>query len=330
MNEQVIVQKQFFEYLINRKGIDQILEGMQTELNIKKGAIYKRMSGETALTSAELIKLAKFFDVSLDSIFQQDKYLSFEHPFLKQKSSMDVLTSFIFYLRPLGKHDNSKLTYVANELPVFYYFSHKYIFNFLLSIWSHLHWSDTRLVIEENDGLVQHVEALRKDITNFYDGHPVTEIWNSNMLANLYQQIIFSTTVRAFQHINYIRHLVSDIDALIQHLRNIAMNEYTDGSQARTLYLNEYANYLNLALYESDQVKTSFIGYDIPQFIVSYNPVFFEYSKSWIKKIKKRSVLISSEGYQNREMFFVKLEQDNSSFKDKLSKLMAVYYGEHL
>jgi hypothetical protein len=330
MNEQFEIQNKFFKHLILRRGNEKVIYGTMEALNLKKGATYKRINGETTLSTTELIKLAKYFDISLDAIYQEEKYISFEHPFTKQKTTVDFMAQFTYFLKPLSSHGHSELTYLANELPVFYYFSHKYIFNFLLSVWSHLHWSDTRLEIQENKEVTQQIEIIRQEITTYYDGHPVTEIWNSNMLANLYQQIIFSITVRAFKEEKYIMNLLKDIEELIEHLRALAMNEYLDKdkvkTQERKIYLNDYGNYLNLLLYESEKLKSSFIGYDIPQFIVSYNPYFYDFTKTWIRKIKKRSVLISAEGYQNREMFFLKMENDHKTFIDKVDKLLAIYY----
>ena len=40
-------------------------------LNLRRGAAYKRMNGETALTAEELIRIAGHFDVSLDNFFKE-------------------------------------------------------------------------------------------------------------------------------------------------------------------------------------------------------------------------------------------------------------------
>lgn len=65
---------------------------------------------------------------------------------------MDVfLNQFQKFIEPLKKRalpEKVKLSYLANELPVFYYFGHKYIFNFLMPVWRHLHWDEMNLEIE--------------------------------------------------------------------------------------------------------------------------------------------------------------------------------------
>lgn len=81
-----------------------------------------------------------------------------------------------------------------------------------------------------------------------------------------------------------------------------------------------------MLLCEGEDLDITFIAFDYPQFIKTNSGGFNIYSNKWIKKIKNRSVLISSAGYQYRELFFVKLEQDFDSFKEKVDNLLKVYY----
>ncbi len=329
--DQKEIQEQFFRYLSNRKSSDVVLNETMDVLNIRKGATYKRMNGETALTTAELMKLAGHFHVSLDTALGNDPFVSFIHPFLKTKTSDDFLDRFSFYLKPLANPGQSTLTYLANELPVFYYFGHEYIFNFLFSVWNHLHRDENQLYITKHAHIDAKLHKVRNEVTEYYNGHPVTEIWNSNMFANLYQQIIFSITIRAFAEQSYIEHLVKDIEKLIKHLRDLALTgvKKSSGSTEQTelkIYLNEFGNYMNMVLYQSEKFSASFVGFDIPQFIVSHNDKFAKFASSWVDKIRKRSVLISSEGYQYRELFFIKMETDFKQFQERVEKMVGVYY----
>lgn len=200
-----------------------------------------------------------------------------------------------------------------------------------MSIWNHLHWEEGALKINETAHLDDNIEGFRKEITSYYDAHPVTEIWNSNMMSNLYQQIIFCITIRAFDGEHFIQHLVNDIKNLINHLKSIAQEGMRKTSNVEeqtdlSIYLNEFGNYLNVLLYESEDLDITFIAFDYPQFIKTNSTGFNQYSKKWIEKIKKRSVLISSAGYQYRELFFLKLEKDFEDFKDRVDNLLKVYY----
>jgi hypothetical protein len=341
------LQKKYFDIVARRNAHSStsILHDVMEQLDVKKGAAYKRMNGTTSMTIEEIVKLSEHFDVSLDDIFRKNRYISFFHPFLSKTEEgikkVEGKTSaffdqFAYFLKPLQYTDPSEekeLNYLANEIPIFYYFSHRYIFTFLLSVWNHLHWEEGQIEIQDTNTYDDQIEHFRKEITNNYYGHPVTEVWNSNMLNNLYQQITFCITIRAFKDERFIKRLIMDIEKLINHLREIAVSgvKSIQGIPAESselkIYLNDFGNYLNLVVYKSKFIKSSFIGYDYPQFIVSHNENFYNYSMKWINKIKKRSVLISSEGYQYRELFFIKLETDFKLFQERIDKLMSIYYN---
>ena len=339
MNTNSEYQQRFFEILSKRNTKEhKIIYEVMDLLNIKKGAAYKRMNGDTAMPISEIITLSDHYNLSLDATFRSDKYISFFHPFVhKEKSSLnsfiDQYKKFFKPIKGLDASEEVKLSYLANELPIFYYFGHKYIFNFMISVWKHLHWDDVNLIIGNVNEYEQEAKEIKTEISHNYFGNQVTEIWNSNMLNNLYQQIIFCITIRAFKSADYIQLLVNDIENLILHLREISISgvksmkgDKVEGSELK-IYLNDFGNYLNIVQFDSKSVKSTFLGYDYPQFIVSHNKPFFQFSKDWINRLKKRSVLISSEGYQYRELFFIKMENDLKYFKERVDKLMEVYYG---
>ncbi len=330
MNEQKFYQEKFFNYLSNKFSSEHVLHETMEVLMLKKGATYKRMNGDTALLTSELVKLSNHFNVSLDNIYQPEKYISCFHPFWKEKAtSIDFMDRFSLYMAALMRNEKSHMVYLANELPIFYYFSHRYIFNFSLAIWNHLHWDKDRLQIKEDKEIDFKLETFRKDITKYYASSPVTEIWNSNMLSNLYQQIIFSISIRAFEDIKFVENLIKEIKSLIEQLRQVAFTGSREDDKEEgdlKIYLNEFGNYLNILMYSSESTKISFLGFDIPQFLITYNEHFFNYSTRWVNKIKKRSVLISSDGFQYRELFFMKMETDFKQFEERVDKMIGVYY----
>ena len=192
-----------------------------------------------------------------------------------------------------------------------------------------MHWSEGRLVINRNEKLDDSIQELRSQVLAYYHARPVTEIWNSSMLSNLFQQIIFCVTIRAFADQEFIKEVVRDVERLVRDLRRLTEAEegqLNGQPKPAYVYLNEYGNYLNMVLFEAQSLKATFIGYDMPHFIVTHDRRFYDFSKDWVNKIRRRSVLISAEGYQNREWFFLNLEMELQRFKDNVSKMVAVYY----
>ena len=85
-------QKKFFDILSKRNTKDhKIVYDLMDLLDIKKGAAYKRMNGDTNMSISEIIKVSDHYNLSMDAIFRSDKFISFFHPFVhKEKASLDV------------------------------------------------------------------------------------------------------------------------------------------------------------------------------------------------------------------------------------------------
>ncbi len=325
-------QTQFFDAIKARSLNGKLnIEELSELLFLQKGAVYKRINGTTPLNYGEIETLAKHYRISLDEVMQPNRYISMFHRFLKKgdANTLDYFDHFASVLKPLAEDKSQSFVYLANELPIFYYFNFDHIFNFSFSLWNHLHWKEGRITIVRDELIDNKIKDYRNQIKNQYYACPVSEIWNPSMLQNLYQQIIFCITLRAFEKKEFIEALVKDIEALISHLQDLTKQQDEESSSTINkpkIYINEFGNYLNIVLYKSQLNKATFIGYDYPHFAMSISDRFYDFSMQWIDKIKRRSVLISGEGYQYRELFFHRLEQDFETFKDRISKLIAVYY----
>jgi hypothetical protein len=325
LDNQEQTQRHLFNYLVKRWGADQVLLGTMKALNILKAAAYKRMNGTTALTSHELIVLSRHFNFSMDTIFQPARYYAFTQPFSQTTSADQFIDRFSKFLSPISAlNEKINLTYLASDLPIFHFFSRPYIFSFLFSVWTHEQEVNKSLQIEEQNLL--HSPNLKNEILHYFSGYPITEIWNYNMLNNLYQQILFAITVKSFKDTEFISRLLEDIKDLFDLLRSIANEQNNLQDNNRKIYINEFSTYNNIVLLESDTINNTFISYDFPKFIMTWNPEFHAYTKSWIKKIIQRSALISSEGYRQREIFFNKLDKDFKQFEENVKRAIEMYY----
>jgi hypothetical protein len=325
-NTQEQLQKHFFNHLVQMRGMEQVLDGTMQALHIMKAAAYKRMNGTTALTSYEMIILAQYFKFSLDTIFQSDRYYAFEQPFSQKLTTIQFLEQFTEFLKPLSSIEGrSRITYLANDLPIFYYFAHPHILKFLIAVWSHIHDEGQRLIVEETVEPNPQLNQIKQEISSYYHRQPITEIWNSNMLNILYQQILFAISVKAMKNVSSIQLLLDDILSLINKLGE-TLNPSDTNQRNKKIYLNDFGSYLNTVHFESEQINNTFISYDFPKFIVTWNPDFHRYTKDWIAKIVKRSVPISSEAYQQREIFLNKIERDYKAFESNVKKAVEQFY----
>ena len=208
-------------------------------------------------------------------------------------------------MRPVlpNEEEESKIIYLANELPVFYYLEYDSIFKFLVAIWNHLHWSQQELTINNQAPIQPEILQLRNRIIGHYHSRQVTEIWNSNMLANIFQQILFAISIKAFKDQTFIAQLIGDLEHLLKNLKQLAFAENRHDHPLHgkiQVYINEFGNYQNMVLFEALDLRATGIGFDMPQFMISHDQALYDYSKKWVDKIKRRSENITSGGYRFR------------------------------
>ena len=113
MNSQTRFQTRFFDKIAMLFPDQMIVNEVMELLNLRRGAAYKRMNGETALTAEELIRIAGHFDISLDNFFFGGKLISFSHPFMKDErvESRDFLSLIQGYMETLNLEETGELTY---------------------------------------------------------------------------------------------------------------------------------------------------------------------------------------------------------------------------
>lgn len=324
-------QIRFFDYLNARYGKKTVIYDSMEVLDLQKAAVYKRVNGTTALNTDELMKLAQHFNVSLDTALENKSYYSFQHPFVNNQHSLEFFEHFAFIMTPIleQEENRSEMIYLANELPIFYYLYYDYIFQFQLAIWNHLHWSEGKLIISSDQTLDPQIDKLRRQVVDNYRARRVTEIWNPAMLSNLYQQILYAISIRVFADRQFIDNLVRDLRKLIHDLQQIPQNNNHLSAYNRNdinVYINEFGNYMNILLFEGQKLRSTCIGYDMPQFILSHDTRLYNYSKRWVENIKRHSVLITYGGLRDRELFFAAIEREFDQFVDRVQKLMILYH----
>ena len=149
------------------------------------------------------------------------------------------------------------------------------------------------------------------------------------MFANLYQQVLFSISIHAFAEVAYIENLVQDIGRLIRDLKKmVTSGERTNQLEVvpSQIYLNEFGNYFNMVVFNAPRIQATFVGYDMPHFIVTHDYGFYQFSRQWVDKLKNHSVLISGEGLQYRETFFTRIQDDFNRFQQQVERLTATHY----
>ncbi len=118
-------------------------------LEISKDSAYRRIRGEKSLDIKEIQILAKYYNLSLDSILNADtNVLSFHTQVIGAQgfSFKDYLISILERLRMISQMDDKVISYSARDLPIFHNFMFPELAAFKIFFWRKTYLNEPQLV----------------------------------------------------------------------------------------------------------------------------------------------------------------------------------------
>lgn len=319
------IQNDLLEKIRDKVGEnDGWVELIAETLSLSKPAVYKRLSGSTALSIHDLAVLMKKFDVSFDSIIHTDRLtVDFHLP-----TSGETVKDFIDFLRPIKEFVISlsslpevNICHATSELHLFYYFLDQDLTNFKMflhakTLWNLRGYEDQKFSLHNFSG--SHlIEAEVKEILYHYFRAPNVELWNENIMTNTLNQIKYFLISGYFEHPEEALVLCEKMRKLIRHLLKMAENgkKFYPGKEINIesgnydLYHNELSYTNNIMLIQSPKYSQVFTTYNNPNFMLSTNETLISYTKNWFDRVKRLSQPVSLNAHQSRMLLFNQIEK---------------------
>lgn len=309
-------------------------------LNLNKNAVYKRLSGTTAISLDDLVVLSKHFHIPMDEIFYKTSngIKADFSGFQAKKSSLEYLTNLEFDLLQLTKLTNPSVRYVTIGLPDFYYFFYDELAAFQIFTWERMTWNNAEwqhrnfsLNLPEKDSFLM----LTRRLTNVYSQIQVKEFWNEYVLDNFFQQLTYIAESRLYDRSEDIEQLLTCSKELILHLKKIAHagkrflpNSSINESSAKVeFYYNETMKNNIMLLIETAETEMVYAVVDNPNFIKTTDPKMIAHVKNTFEKFQKRAIPLCGEnGERYRDVYFEKLLSRHAFFADKILNKIAQKY----
>lgn len=297
-------------------------------LNLGLGAVYKRLKGETLLDIAEIALLTERYNLSLDGIFQPGKgMVSFVFPTMVQpiRQLEQYMSSVLDLMVWANRLPGMQIFYSTAEIPIFHYMHFPELCAFKLYMWNRTtwelpEWEDQRFSPESflENRRIQHLREMIN--ANYHTLHSI-EFWPVSILSNTLNAIDYCSESGAFVRPNEAQLLRKQLEALIQHQKEMAKTglKFSPGAKPDessgvfTLYHNEIAHTNITVLLEWEKGRLAIATFDNPNFMHTTDPEFTRYAAGWFAKLRKRSLLISKEGEKHRNRYFNLLQIQLSS-----------------
>jgi transcriptional regulator with XRE-family HTH domain len=296
-------------------------------LDVSLDSAYRRIRGETELTMDEIYKISKKYTISIDEIFSnQSDTVTFGYTKLtdSEKNFEAYLLRLYDHLIMLGKFDNKKIFYVAEEMPMFYSFFTKKLTEFKLFYWqrSVLNIPGYQKIKFEWGIVPQKLIDIAHNSYKEFLSIPSSEIWTSETVLTGLRQVKFYfdsgiiTKIMALELLQDYKQMLE----MIQKNAESARKNVSDKNETYFLYSSEVVLGTNCIYTVFGDSRYSYISFNTLNSLTTNNPEFCEETEHWVKNLEKKSTLISGVAEKQRYQFFSAVFKIVDDYIEKIAK----------
>lgn len=301
-------------------------------LEISPDSAYRRIRGEKPITLEELEKVCVRYNISMDQflhlksnsflfsgILREEKERSFDDwldHLLKQLSFMNTLT-------------NKRLYWLLKDIPPISHFQIPELARFKFFLWtkSILHYTSMRGVkFDLKDSRYDAYEEKSRKVLELFNNIPITEIWNVESINSSLRQIKFHHEAGSFRSKEDALIVFDRMYDLINHYEQQAESGVkflygTKPAGSKTEY-NMFVNELilgdNTTLFETDNLRVTFLNHSVLYFVSTRDPRFNELMFENLQNLMQKSTMISKVGEKERATFFNRLRAETDSRRKEI------------
>jgi hypothetical protein len=301
-------------------------------LEISADSAYRRIRGEKPITLEELEKVCVQYNISMDQflhlktnsflfsgILREEKERSFD-------DWLDHLTKQLMFMNTLG---SKRLYWLLKDIPPISHFQIPELARFKFFLWtkSILHYDSMRGVrFDLKDSRYDAYEQKSRKVFELFNNIPITEIWNIESINSSLRQIRFHYDAGSFRTKQDALLLFDKMFDLINHFEQQAETgvKFSIGSKpanSKTEY-NMFVNELilgdNTTLFETDNLRVTFLNHSVLYFISTRDQKFNELMFDNLQNLMQKSTMITRVGEKERATFFNRLRAEIDARRNEI------------
>jgi len=309
-----------------------VADELASLLYISTDSAYRRMRGETPLTTDELAKVCTRFNLSIDQLLKLNtgNQTLFEVNRIQYpESSFELyLQTILKQMQDINSFAVKEIIYVSKDMPLFHFFHTSELLAF-----KHFFWMRTILQHPDyahmsfNHSLTNNVITnTAKEILTLYNKIPSIEVWNIESINSTILQIEFYRNTNVFRSAADVKMLYDALDTAINHIENQAEHGSKFFINEPTTYkANNYQFFYNSVILAdntifvtTDQHRKAFINYGVLNYLTTSDENFCLSVHNDLQNLMRKSTLISNGGARQRSMFFNSLREKIDQNRNKL------------
>ena len=300
-------QQEFLKHLkSNLPPNTSLIEAVSTGLDISYDAAHRRTSLKSKLSLDESVTLAKYFNISIDRLFEilDTDYVVVE----KTKRINNELELAKYFknsyesLQPLLKQNESSILYSAKDIPIFYTVGDDLLSRFKIYVWLKLlDYSFSNKTFEQFSPKVDTLTSA-KALGSLYQNLNTVEIWDITTINSTLKQIHFYNQAGQISNEIAIR-LCNSLKELI---KQIAYKIDDPGSNYH-LYYNELLLMNNNVLVSTPNQKSLYVPFSILSYYLTNDIQTCKQAEEYLNQQLQHSKLLNASGEKEKRTFFNKI-----------------------
>ncbi len=279
-------------------------------LDINYDAAYRRVNGKTSISLEDAIKLSKYFNISLNNLFNLGEKNVITITKTKEiKNALDLENYFKNLTHDLSilNNDKSSIFYSAKDLPIFYVLQNNLLSRFKIYVWLYIlneNVPKKNISFEKFIFPTSLTQATQK-AGIAYRNVNITELWNYGIINSIVNQIFyfFETKLLSYKSAllicNDLRKTIKEIEesAYLGKRQNKKQTEFK-------LYHNELLNLNNNIIIKNKNKKTLISPYSLLRYYKIEDQYTCNAIEGFLHEQLSNSRLLSNTGLKERILFF--------------------------
>lgn len=330
--QKVTAQKSFLNKLQSVLPVNtSLVSELADILDVSTDSAYRRMRGETALTIDEVVTLCTHFNISFDSLNEQNNgSVTFSYNQLKNNSK-DFFVYMEYVLKDLkAVHEatNRRIIYACEDIPIFHNFNYPSLAAFKMFYWmkSILNTPELQGELFDTTKIPESIPSTGKDLFNHYANIPSIEIWTETTIQSTIKQIefyfdagIFKTDQDALNICQALRQEITDIQSQAEASHKFINGQPNEKEETKyTVYFSEIEITNNCVLIDMGEIQSVYLGHFTFNTMKTNNKVYCKETEDWLNTIIKKSTLISGIAEKQRYQFFKKAFKSIDMLEQKI------------
>ena len=285
-------------------------------LDVSQDSAYRRIRGEKALTMNEMAALCRYFQISMDSVINnQSGNVTFRYTPL----DMSDMDNYYLYMEQLAtlmeniaKAKEKEIYFMAVDIPMPHFTPFLELTLFKIYTWFH---SVNKLnityeqFVEQLD--VPLLKAIYDRITNAYNCIPSTEIWTNNTIDPILNLLAYYPDLHCIDTKETFPLICSQLLQLIENIEKCAereKKEYKGREVSFRMYLSPLAIMNDFMITKRDGMNVTTIKLYTINGIITTDDNFCSEVERWMQNSISTSLSLSGHSSRERFQFFHKLK----------------------